>query len=442
MPIVDAKGETTARIFVSSYRADGADPATRPVTFLFNGGPGAASAFLHLGLVGPRILVTNPDGSLAPPPARLQDNPETWLAFTDLVFVDPVGTGYSRATGKEDDAEKKFWSVRGDASSMSEIVRLWLTREGRWSSPKYIAGESYGGFRAVVMALQLQRDAGIALNGMVLVSPALEFSLLRGGDFDLLGWAMPLPSMAASARALGKGDPSITQEEAERFALSDYLVGLASLRGGATADAKSFNARVAAMTGLPLEIVERFHAKLPIQLFAKEMPAEPGRVVSLYDGTIKVPDPDPERQAVGSDPYLDALIAPYSTVFNDYARTTLGFESDTPYRLLNRRVSGEWNWDLGRQQGYAGVTDDLQEALAVNPDMRVLITHGMTDLVTPYLSSRWLIDQIRLPPEIKAHLAVKTYQGGHMLYMRADQRRLMTDDIRRLYQETAPGGVP
>ena len=195
------------------------------MTFLFNGGPGAASAFLHLGVVGPRVLVTNPDGTLPRPPATLMDNPETWLAFTDLVFVDPVGTGYSRATGKDDDAEKRFWGVKGDVNSLSEIVRLWLTKNGRWASPKFLAGESYGGFRAVMMARDLQRNAGIALNGMVLVSPALEFSLLRGGDHDLLGWAMALPSMAASARDNGLGIPT-GQEDAEKLR-ADRLSGRA-----------------------------------------------------------------------------------------------------------------------------------------------------------------------------------------------------------------------
>ncbi|WP_192499455.1 S10 family peptidase [Skermanella pratensis] len=434
MPIVNGRGETTASIFVASYTALDADRATRPVTFLFNGGPGAASAFLHLGVVGPKVLVTNPDGTLTRPPARLQDNPESWLDFTDLVFVDPVGTGFSRATGKEDDAEKRFLGVQGDVSSMSEIVRLWLTRNARWASPIYLAGESYGGFRAVLMARQLQRDYGIALNGLVLVSPALEFSLLRGGDFDLLGWAMTLPSMAASAQALGRGDGT-PLEEVERFALDGYLVGLASMREPGSEEAKAFHAHVARLTGLPAQVVERFRAKLPIQLFAKEMPQEPGRVVSLYDGTIRTPDPSPERQSVGSDPFLDALIAPYSAVFNDYVRTELGFETETPYRLLNRRVSGEWNWDLGRQ-GYVGATDELQEALAVNPDMHVLVTHGIADLVTPYLASRWLIDQLRLPPEVKENLAVKTYQGGHMMYMRPDERRLMNGDVGRFYENS------
>jgi len=433
MPIVDGKGETTARLFVATYTMKDKDPATRPVTFLFNGGPGAASAFLHLGIVGPRVLVTNPDGTLPRSPARLMDNPETWLAFTDLVFVDPVGTGFSRATAKDDDAEKRFWGVKSDVNSLSEIVRLWLTRTGRWASPKFLAGESYGGFRAVMMARDLQRNAGIALNGMILISPALEFSLLRGGDYDLLGWAMALPSMAASARDNGLGVPT-GQEEAERFALTDYLIGLANLSDPDSDDTKAFNARISRLTGIPVDVIERFGGKLPIQIFAKEVLHEPGRIVSLYDGTIKLPDPSPERQSVGSDPLLDSLIAPYSAVFNDYVRRDLGFESDVPFRLLNWRVSGEWDWDLGRQQGFAGATDALQSAMAVNPNMHVLIAHGMHDLVTPYLTSRWLIDQVRLPREVKANMAVKTYQGGHMMYMRPEERQLMTEDVRRLYE--------
>jgi carboxypeptidase C (cathepsin A) len=181
-------------------------------------------------------------------------------------------------------------------------------------------------------------------------------------------------------------------------------------------------------------VIERFGGKLPIQIFAKEVLHEPGRIVSLYDGTIKLPDPSPERQSVGSDPLLDSLIAPYSAVFNDYVRRDLGFESDVPFRLLNWRVSGEWDWDLGRQQGFAGATEALQSAMAVNPNMHILIAHGIHDLVTPYMTSRWLIDQVRLPREVKANMAVKTYQGGHMMYMRPEERRLMAEDVRRLYE--------
>jgi carboxypeptidase C (cathepsin A) len=234
LPITNGKGDTTAEIFVTSYVAKDAPAAQRPVTFLFNGGPGAASAFLHLGAVGPRVLVTNADGTLPPPPVRLEDNPASWIAFTDLVFVDPVGTGYSRATGKDEDADKSFWGVRADVRTLSEVVRLWLTRNGRWSTPKYLAGESYGGFRIAMMARNLQRDAGVEINGLIMVSPALEFSLIFGGDYDLLSWATRLPTLVASSHAWGLGARgsseagAMTQVDIERFALNDYLVGLAN----------------------------------------------------------------------------------------------------------------------------------------------------------------------------------------------------------------------
>jgi carboxypeptidase C (cathepsin A) len=213
-------------------------------------------------------------------------------------------------------------------------------------------------------------------------------------------------------------------------------VGLATLKDPDSTEAKAFFSRIAGLTGLPVDMVERFRGKVPVQIFAKELLHDPGLIVSLYDGTIRTPDPSPERQSVGADPLLDALIAPYSTAFNSYARNELGFESEVPYRLLNWGISGKWNWDLGGPgaQGFAGATETLQDAMAVNPAMHVLITHGIHDLVTPYLASRWLMDQVRLPREVKANLAVKTYQGGHMMYMRPEERRLMTEDVRRMFE--------
>jgi carboxypeptidase C (cathepsin A) len=438
LPITNGKGDTTAEIFVTSYVAKDAPAAQRPVTFLFNGGPGAASAFLHLGAVGPRVLVTNADGTLPPPPVRLEDNPASWIAFTDLVFVDPVGTGYSRASGKDEDADKSFWGVRADVRTSSEVVRLWLTRNGRWSTPKYLAGESYGGFRIAMMARNLQRDAGVEINGLIMVSPALEFSLIFGGDYDLLSWATRLPTLVASSHAWGLGARgsseagAMTQADIERFALNDYLVGLAN--GGG--EDQAFIERVAGLLGLPAAVVARQHGRVPAEIFAKELLHERGRVLSIYDGTVAGPDPDPERQTAGPDPLLDAVIAPYSSAFNAYVRGELGFETDAPFRLLNRRVSGEWDWDAGRDgsQGYVGVMDTLQDALALNPAMRVLVVHGIHDMVTPYLASRWLVDRLRLLPEVRANVRTIEYEGGHMMYMRPTERTRLAHDVRHLYE--------
>ena len=234
LPLRDgAKEELAARIFTVSYTAEPKDPSDgpRPVTFVFNGGPGAASAYMHLGAAGPKVVAFGPDGTLPRPPAPLVDNPDSWLAFTDLVFIDPVGTGYSRVL-KPDEAEKRFWSVEGDARSMAEIVRLWLTRNGRWSSPTFLAGESYGGFRIAKMADELIDRVGLAVNGLILVSPVVDFAAID--EDGILGPALKLPSMAASAAALGRtaGTPEQAAEAAERFALGPYLTGLARLDYG------------------------------------------------------------------------------------------------------------------------------------------------------------------------------------------------------------------
>src|SRR5215470_5873602 len=230
LPLTDAKGEITATIFAVSYIADSEASGGRPVSFVFNGGPGAASVFLHLGAMGPMILQTPPDGAVPTPPARLIDNEATWLDFTDLVFVDPVGTGFSRGKGKEENPDKPFWDMRADITSLGTVIRLWLTRHERWASPIFLVGESYGGFRAATLAQALPRDVGVTVNGLVLVSPALDLSALHQDERDLLAAGFFLPSYAATAaiHALRAGRD---QSAVERFALSDYLVGLAGLKG-------------------------------------------------------------------------------------------------------------------------------------------------------------------------------------------------------------------
>src|SRR5437667_731727 len=217
LPVVDATGATTATIFVTSYLADTDNGVQRPVSFVFNGGPGAASVFLHLGGLGPRIMQTPENGAVPGPPVRLVDNPATWLGFTDLVFVDPVGTGFSRGKGKEENPDKPFWDVRADISSLETIVRLWLTRHQRWSAPVFLVGESYGGFRAATMAQVLPHDVGVTVNGLVLISPALDISALHQDERDLLAAAFVLPSYAATAAAWHPQAPMTDSAEVERF---------------------------------------------------------------------------------------------------------------------------------------------------------------------------------------------------------------------------------
>lgn len=434
LPLRDgAKEELAARIFTVSYTADPKSPADgpRPVTFVFNGGPGAASAYMHLGAAGPRVVAFGPDGTLPPPPAALVDNPDSWLAFTDLVFVDPVGTGFSRAV-KPDETEKRFWSVDGDARAMSEIVRLWLTRQGRWSSPTFLAGESYGGFRIARMADELIDQVGLAVNGLILVSPVVDFAAID--EDGILGPAWKLPSMAAAAAALGRrpGSPEQAAEAAERFALGPYLTGLAGLDYGRLDAAQDVFAEVARITGLPVETVRRLRGRVPMSVFTRELLRDQGRILSIYDGTFTAADPDPGAARIPFDPFLKGTVPTYTTAFAAYAHDALGVRTDAPYRLLSDRVNRNWEWP---RMSVPSAVDALQTALTLQPGLRVLIVHGRTDLITPYMASRWVASRLELPPGERDRVAVTVHPGGHMMYTRAEGRAALAADARALVGE-------
>ncbi len=436
------KGKVTAEIFYVAYAKTPAD-ANRPITFVFNGGPGAASAYLHLGAIGPRIVEATDNGEVLGPPPRLIDNDASWLAFTDLVFVDPVGTGYSRAAdGKK---ESDFWGVEQDTESLAEFIRLYLIHAKRMSSPVFLAGESYGGFRAATITRKLQTSAGISPSGMVLVSPALEFAMIYGEDYDPMPWALGLPSFAAvkleSDGVTGRQALKDALQDVERYALTDYLVAIAS---GAEQGGKEASARVAQLTGLPLEQVEQHQARVSPSLFIKEFDRDGGQLLSRYDGSVSGPDPHPSSASPrGPDPVLDATVPLWTAAFVQYAQTDLAYETDEAYRLLNREVRNKWDFGTSpTQQGYAGVLDDIQEARASNRELEVLIATGYTDLITPYMVPTFLVKQ--LPPLKGATpITVEDYAGGHMLYLRPDSRRALKDDVEAMYRRAlsaAPQG--
>ncbi len=428
-----AREEVAARVFTVTYGLDGAEPGRRPVAFVFNGGPGAASAYLHLGALGPKVVGFNPDGSLPRPPAPLLDNPDSWLAFTDLVFVDPVGTGYSRATGKDENAEKRFWRIDADVRAMAEIVRLWLTRNGRWDSPTFLVGESYGGFRIAKMARELIERTGVAVNGLILVSPVVDFATIRDGS-GLLGPALKLPAYAASAAAHGlvPGTPEQAAAAAERFALGGYLTGVAGLDHRRLDEAaRSFFAEVARTTGLPEELVVRHRGRIPAGVFARELLRGRGRIASVYDGTFTAPDPDPAAARIPYDPFLKGTVPTYTAAFAAFVAGPLGVRTDVPFRLLSERVSQGWEWP---RMGQPSALDDLQAALTLQPALRVLIVHGRTDLVTPYMASRWIAARLELPEGEEDRVLVTVHEGGHMLYSRAGGRAALAADARALVE--------
>jgi carboxypeptidase C (cathepsin A) len=395
------------------------------VTFVFNGGPGASSAYLHMAAMGPRVLVMGANGTVPEPPVRLVDNPDSWLAFTDLVFIDPVGTGLAPA--REDDGGKPFWNVDGDAASLAGLIRLWCARNGRWLSPKLLAGESYGGYRAAMIARTLLDTQGLALNGIVMISPVLDFSLISQTSSGVLPWALLLPSLWASAREHGLGDASISAAEVERFALTDYLTGIAAIGPAGPGPEPALNDRIAALLGLDRDLVRTRHARLSAGIFADRLLQASGRRLSLYDGGVAAPNPTPGQRG-GPDPILQGTIAPLSTAYNAYVRDVLKLRSDLPFRLLAARPGHNWDWQgaRGGPGPHGSAVDELAEALALTPGLGVLVVHGRTDLVTPYMSSRWALDRLDLPEAVRAAVRVEVLEGGHMMYFRAAQRAALS----------------
>lgn len=448
----DAGKTAKARMFYVAYVRDETEPSSaRPLTFVFNGGPGAASAYLHLLALGPRVIDLPADGSVPPPPVALKDNAQTWLEFTDLVFIDPVGTGFSHAlddSGDEAAGQPQpgggYWELDRDLESLAEFIRLYLTRTGRWHSPKFIVGESYGGFRAALLPRRLLSDPGIRLNGIVLVSPVLEFGLQDPGPYNVLPWAALLPSYAATAHRHGKlADERPLEEiaaEAEAFAMNDYLVWLS--HADIAAGRKAPPPRLANFLGLPANLVRRNDGRISRDVFRREILSESARIVSLYDGSIKGIDPHPggPHWRTG-DPVLDGLTAPLSAAFSAYVREGLDFKTDAPYRVLNPEVGRNWDWvtdGRGRPEP-PGAADSLKEAMSLQDDLMVFVGHGYYDLVTPYLASKYVLAQMSLDLEIRQNLAYEVYEGGHMYYMHSASRAAFRRDIQAFYEQARAG---
>ena len=424
--LFDQTGERSAAVFYTAYVAKPNNP-DRPVTFVFNGGPGAGSAFLNLGLVGPRIAAFGKgfDGASV----HLVDNPDTWLAFTDLVLIDPVGTGWSRPA--KPDEGKAFWGVHRDAESMAKVIALYVAKNGRVSSPKYILGESYGGFRAVKVARVLQNSQGIVVRGIVMVSPMLEGHFQFGGDRFALGAALELPSLAAAELERRGTFTTAALAQIERFALTDYLSALAGPQISGDA-AHAFYARVAQMTGLPEDVIARSRGFIH-DAYVKELHLNDHKIVSHYDATFAVDDPNPESESAhGPDPFLDGFIRAYGGAFAVYARDELGFKTDMTYNLLAPDVSGKWDWQDGGGRAPPSVAEDLRDLLALTPSFRLMIAHGYSDMVTPYAVSGYVLNH--LPASVDGERAeLRLYRGGHMFYVDPQSRKAFTADARTMY---------
>jgi carboxypeptidase C (cathepsin A) len=416
-----------------AYQLEGADRHTRPVTFVFNGGPGMASGWLQVGAIGPwRIPFGGAGGvpSAAPEPSP---NAETWLDFTDLVFIDPPGTGYSRILAKGDQARKRFWSVDGDIDALAEVVRRWLDHGDRIVSPKFIVGESYGGFRAPRLARALQSDQGVGVSGMVMLSPLLDVHV-EGGYNDPLASVDRLVSETAVARAR-KGPVSRADlADVEQYAATDYLTDL--LRGFHDAPALSrIGERVAALTGLDRATVDRYHGRLDVEVFLHERERAAGRVGSAYDATVSSTDPFPDRPLSWySDPVLDALKAPITSAMVAIYNGKLNWRPEGVYNLANDTSFRQWDW--GRGMGRPESLSALQSVLALDPRMRVLIAHGLYDLRTPYFTTARLLNQL---PDAgtAARVRLVVYPGGHMFYSADASRAAFRDAAGSLFREVA-----
>ena len=430
VPLFDPKGEKVAEIVVTSYTLDRVEPSARPITYAFNGGPGASSAWLNFGALGPKRLPFGNQASTPSDPPAFVDNAETWLAFTDLVFVDPVGTGYSRATG----STERFYSVEGDVETLSRIVAKHLAAKKRLMSPVYLAGESYGGFRIPRIARELQGRDGVGVRGLIAVSPALDFSVRQGEQTSPIPWVNQLPSLAAAKRERDRPQQPISRADladVEAYATGEFLADL--MKGPRDKGAVDrLVARVSEFTGVDREQVRRLGGRIGIRTFAREFHRDGARVGSVYDANVTSFDPYPDAaRSSFDDPILDGARAPLTRAASDFYSRDLGYKVDRRYELLAEDVSRSWRWGGGNSSPES--VSALREALAADPRLRVLVVHGATDLVTPYMESKLALDQLPAFGEV-SRAELKVYPGGHMFYTRDGSRAAFFRDVKALYE--------
>jgi carboxypeptidase C (cathepsin A) len=430
----DGKDAPLTDVAFIAYQTEGADVATRPVTFVLNGGPGMASAWLQMGAVGPWRVRLDVSSDAPSTPATPIPNTDTWLDFTDLVFIDPPGTGYSHIMTTDADARRHLWSVGGDIDALAAAVRQWLDHSGRALSPKYILGESYGGFRGPRLARKLQSDEGVGINGLVLLSPLLDVHVMSGYA-DPLGWVDLLPSEVAVVRAQHGPVAREDLADAEAYAASDYLVDI--LRGGGDAAAiDRLTTRVVGLTGFDPATVRRLGGRLDRSVFQREL--MPGRVSSVYDGTVSRPNPAPRALASQfPDPVLGGLEAPVTSAMMAIYADKLKWRPEATYHLASDAAFSAWDW--GHGMGRPESVSALQAARSVDPHMRVLIAHGMFDLVTPYFGT---VRMLRLLSEMQgsAPIMLQVYPGGHMFYFADASRAALHDDAKALFDPAATTG--
>ena len=461
MPMRDENGKLKATVFFIAYEKESPsdipatlpspsdqaaatqpackDPEHRPITFVFNGGPGAAAVWLHLGAAGPRRIVLAEDGQPLPPPYRLEENPSTWLDATDLVFIDPVGTGFSRPA--EGEKGEQFYGVKEDIAWVADFIRLYTTQYERWLSPRFLAGESYGTTRAAGLSEYLLRPYGLALNGIILISSVLEFQTLDSGDGNDLPYWLYLPTYTAVAWYHKKlpadlmEDQLKTLQEVEQWVTDTYAPALAKGDSLASDQRQDIVKRLARYTGLPADLIDHNNLRISPRVFQKELLRGQRLLIGRLDGRITGYDLEPSASHPTYDPSLSPYFAAYSSTFNDYVRRTLKYQSTLPYEVISDRVRP---WKMGdRGEGYLSVADDLRSAVAKNPYMKVLFASGYYDLATPYFSANYTINRLDTGPQTR-NITHTFYQGGHMMYHQRLSLAKLKADVAALIRSAVP----
>ncbi|MEO6834239.1 MAG: peptidase S10 [Chitinophagaceae bacterium] len=435
MPMKDEHDSLKAKLFFVAYTKDNANAEKRPIIFAFNGGPGSSSVWLHMGALGPeRVLMTDDGHSIAPPYKRVA-NEFTWLDKADIVFIDPMLTGYTRPEGKT--KAQDFTGFNSDIEFVGDFIRMYLSRYNRWSSPKLLAGESYGTTRAAGLSNYLQEEHGIYINGIVLISAILNFNAASAGRGNDLPYALQLPTFAATAWYHKKTGPQYstlaqTVKAAEEFAMGDYLNALMK---GDRLDASERTAilnKMHDLTGISKEYLDETNLRLSVGRFNKELLRKEGKTVGRYDSRITGEDFDNAGESYDYDPSYDRTVrGPYTAMFNDYVRRVLQFKSDLPYEILTGKV---WPWTLSKN-GYLNVAETLRDAMVKNPYLKVWICNGYYDMATPFFTTDYVVHHMFLPKDLQKNIHFTYYQAGHMVYLHKPSLEKLKNDYDRFMED-------
>ncbi len=428
-----------AQIFFVAYTRDGVrDKSKRPITFSFNGGPGSSSVWLHLGVLGPRRVVLTDEGEMPKPPFKLTDNQYSILDETDLVFIDPMSTGYSRPV--EGEKSQEWHTFTKDIASVGDFIRLYATRYNRWLSPKFLAGESYGTTRAAGLSGYLQDRHGMSLNGLMLISSVLDFTTIDFNFNNDLPHVLFVPAYTAAAWYHGKLDIKVplknVLKEAEEFAMGEYASAL--LKGAALTPEERANVveKLSRYTGISKEFIERSNLRILDQHFFKELLRDRGKTVGRLDSRFTGMDRIGVTAAPEFDPLFSQVMGPYTATFNDYIRTELKFETDLPYEILSEKV---WmNWSFGYfQNQYVNVAETLRQAMTFNPFLKVFVANGYYDLGTPYFATEYTFDHLGLDESLRGNIRMAYYEAGHMMYIHIPSLKAMKNDLAKFIKEAS-----